>query len=149
MMLRYCAADVLQVYNPAITLLSKQVLLALSPLHHQLLPPAEVAHYLPSSFVPSLGKAVMQQLLHCCTPVLSSFEHDHCRLQLWHVWWHVGLRRYRELLETQEHIRQQWQQLVQSSPCQDAESSHCHSSSGSSSSDLYLDADARWGLGWD
>jgi len=144
MMLRFGAADVLQAYDPAITLVSKQVLLALSPLHQQLLPPPEVAHFLPSSFVPALGKAVMQQLLHA--PVLSSFEHDHCRLQLWHVWWHVGLRQHRALLETQEHIRQQQQQqLVQSSPWEDTESTHCRSSS---SSDLYLDADARWGPSW-
>lgn len=73
-------------------LVSKQVLLALSPLHHQVLPPPEVSYLLPSSFVPAVGKALMQQLFD--VPVMDGFQHPHCSLQLWHVWWHVGLRVY-------------------------------------------------------
>ena len=88
------AVATLQAYHPSTVLLSKQVLLCLSPLHHQVLPPPEVAHLLPSSFAPAVGKALMQQvLLNTPVPVMAGYEHKHARLHMWHVWWHVGLRR--------------------------------------------------------
>jgi hypothetical protein len=120
----------LQGYHPALTLLSKQVLLALSPLHHQVLPQAEVAHLLPSSFAPAVGKAVMQQLLH--TPVLDGFEHDDCRLQLWHVWFHVGLRRYAWL---QQQAKQRQALLVARKPSAGRRSSRSSKNSSSNSKD--------------
>lgn len=78
----------MQGYHPSLVLVSKQVLLALSPLHHQVLPPPATAHLLPSSFLPAIRKALMQQLFDA--PVLDGFEHEGCSLQLWHVWWHSG-----------------------------------------------------------
>jgi hypothetical protein len=101
----------LQGYHPSLVLVSKQALLSLSPLHHQLLPPPEVAHLLPSSFAPAVGKALMQQVFD--SPVLDAFEYEHPsgRLQLYHVWWHVGLRVYARRQQVQQAaLRQQQQQ---------------------------------------
>jgi hypothetical protein len=73
-------------------LLAQQLLLALSPLHAQLLPRPETAFLCPSSFNAAVGKALAGQLLS--RPVLDMFAHDTAHLSMWHVWWHIGLRRY-------------------------------------------------------
>ena len=130
------AATLPQAYHPSSSLLSKQVLLALSPLHQQVLPPAEVAHYLPSSFMPAIGKALMQQLFDA--PVLDGFEHETCRLQLWHVWWHVGLRRY-------AWLKQHQQQLQRLQRLERGQQQEAGSPSSPAVEELYMDADARWG----
>jgi hypothetical protein len=85
---------ILQSYStPAAALLSHQVLLALSPLHHQQLPQPQLAALLPSSFGPVVGKVLMQQL--GLRGVLQEFEHKTAGQPLmWHVWWHIGVRRY-------------------------------------------------------
>jgi hypothetical protein len=81
-----------QFYNPALPLLAKQLLLALSPLHAQLLPRPETAFMCPSSFPAAVGKALAGQLL--ARPVLDMFQHQEAHLTVWHVHWHMGLRRY-------------------------------------------------------
>jgi hypothetical protein len=132
---------------------SKQVLLALSPLHHQLLPPAEVAHLLPSSFAPAVGKALMQQVLrHTPVPVLAGFQHKHAQLHMWHVWWHVGLRRYQ--WQQQQQAQGELHKLAQGEQLQNPRAEHERlfgSSRGGgdgsvvslSPGQFYLDADAR------
>jgi hypothetical protein len=149
-----CLSD-LQSYHPSTVLLSKQVLLALSPLHHQVLPPPEVAHLLPSSFMPAVGKGLMQQLFQ--VSVMDGFQHQHCSLQLWHVWWHVGLRRYRWVQQLQQQatalrMGAHHQPSCNATTISSGKSSSSSSSSGSSGSgrvcgwstdELYLDADAR------
>jgi hypothetical protein len=129
-------------------LVSKQVLLALSPLHHQVLPPPEVAHFLPSSFQPSIGKALMQQLLQA--PVMDGYQHQHCTLQPWHVWWHVGLRRYRWVQQLQQQATARRTGAHQQPDSNATTASSGSSSSGSggrvggwSADELYVDADAR------
>lgn len=78
---------------PAAPLLSHQVLLALSPLHRHQLPQPELAPLLPSSFGPVVARVLSQQLgLGGC---LREFEHEAAgQPAMWHVWWHIGLRRY-------------------------------------------------------
>jgi hypothetical protein len=82
----------LQAHHPASTLLAQQLLLALSPLHAQLLPRPETAFMCPSSFPAAVGKALAGQLL--ARPVLDMFQHQAAHLTMWHVHWHIGLRRY-------------------------------------------------------
>ena len=131
---------------------------------------------LPSSFAPAVGKALMQQLLqHTPVPVLAGFQHKHARLHMWHVWWHVGLRRYHWLRQQQgkmqerahgvERQRQGQQKRVQQGELQQQQrqvgpqgrqqqqgsGSALQSGQVSSShtllspDELYMDADARWG----
>jgi hypothetical protein len=78
--------------HPFLPLQAKQLLLALSPLHAQLLPRPETAFLCPSSFNAAVGKALAGQLLS--RPVLDMFAHEQAHLSMWHVWWHIGLRKY-------------------------------------------------------
>jgi hypothetical protein len=56
----------------------------------------------------------MQQLLqHLPVPVLAGFQHKHAQLHMWHVWWHVGLRRYHWLRQQQEGLQQRAQSVGQ------------------------------------
>ncbi|KAF6256668.1 hypothetical protein COO60DRAFT_88069 [Scenedesmus sp. NREL 46B-D3] len=93
-----------KVQQQAAMLVAQQLLLALSPLHAQLLPRPETAFLCPSSFPAAVGKALAGQLLS--RPVLDMFRHDQAHLAMWHVWWHIGLRRY-------AGMRGQGQQLAQ------------------------------------
>jgi hypothetical protein len=63
----------------------------------QLLPPPELAPFLPSSFLPAIGKALMQQLL-LQGPLLQGFQHESAPAM---QPWHVGLRRYHALQQQQ------------------------------------------------
>jgi hypothetical protein len=76
------------------------MLLALSPLHAQLLPRPETAFLCPSSFPAAVGKALAGQLLS--RPVLDMFQHGQAHLSMWHVWWHIGLRRYGTMQQQQQ-----------------------------------------------
>jgi hypothetical protein len=77
------------------------VLLALSPLHHQQLPQPELAPLLPSSFGPAVSRLLMQQL--GLGSSLREFEHEAAGQPLmWHVWWHVGIRRYHWVKQQQQ-----------------------------------------------
>ncbi|KAF6253357.1 hypothetical protein COO60DRAFT_427501 [Scenedesmus sp. NREL 46B-D3] len=113
-MSRLCA-ECLQAYtSPAAALLSHQVLLALSPLHQQQLPQPELAALLPSSFGPVVGKVLMQQL--GLGGVLQEFQHESAgQPQLWHVWWHIGIRRYHWVKQQQQGQQQQRQPTASSS----------------------------------
>jgi len=86
----------LQDAAPKSTLLSQQVLLSLSPLHHCVLPAPETAALCPSSFRPAVGKLLQDKLLS--RPVLDAFQHQHngtsSRANMTHLWWHIGLRRW-------------------------------------------------------
>ena len=88
-----CVCELLvQTHRSASTLIAQQLLLALSPLHAQLLPRPETALLCPSSFPAAVGKALAGQLLS--RPVLDMFQHQKAQLTMWHVNWHIGLRRY-------------------------------------------------------
>jgi hypothetical protein len=102
--------------------LAQQLLLALSPLHAQLLPRPETAFLCPSSFNAAVGKQLLSEL--ASRPVLYLFQHGQARLSMWHVWWHIGLRRYRAMQQQQQQRQQQ-------------------QGTGSSIDALYLDPDAK------
>jgi hypothetical protein len=118
-----CACLLLQHHHCAATLAAQQLLLALSPLHAQLLPRPETAFMLPSAFPAAVGKALQQQLLS--QPLLDSFQHQQAQLTSWHVYWHIGLRRYAA-------ARQQQQQQQ-----------GCSSASVADLDARYLDPDAK------
>lgn len=120
----------MQGYHPSLVLVSKQVLLALSPLHHQVLPRPAAAHLLPSSFPSAVGKALMQQLFDA--PVLDGFEHEGCSLQLWHVWWHVRLRVY-GAQQQQAAFSKQLQEQQQAAAAKSRQAGKSRGSSKSSS----------------
>jgi hypothetical protein len=82
----------LQHQHDSVPLLAQQLLLALSPLHAQLLPRPETAFLCPSSFSAAVGKQLMAEF--ASRPVLDMFAHEQAHLSMWHVWWHIGLRRY-------------------------------------------------------
>jgi hypothetical protein len=112
--LSVCVPTLQSYTTPAAALLSHQVLLALSPLHHQQLPQPQLAALLPSSFGPVVGKVLMQQL--GLQGVLQEFQHEAAGQPLmWHVWWHIGVRRYHWVQQQQQqqekqHSQQQQQQ---------------------------------------
>jgi hypothetical protein len=85
-------ASLLQHQHDSVPLLAQQLLLALAPLHAQLLPRPETAFLCPSSFNAAVGKALMSEL--ASRPVLDMFQHGQAQLSMWHVWWHIGLRKY-------------------------------------------------------
>jgi hypothetical protein len=118
----------LQAYRPSQGLVAKQLLLALSPLHAQLLPRPETAFMCPSAFPAAVGKALQGQLLS--RPLLDSFQHQHAQLTSWHVHWHIGLRRY---------ATRQQQQLVKGG----GGSWPQGSVSAAELDQLYLDPDAK------
>jgi hypothetical protein len=82
----------LQGYRAGTVVLAQQLLLALSPLHAQLLPRPETAFLCPSSFNAAVGKQLMSEM--ASRPVLDLFRHNQAQLSMWHIWWHIGLRRY-------------------------------------------------------
>jgi hypothetical protein len=85
--------------------LAQQLLLALSPLHAQLLPRPETAFLCPSSFSAAVGKQLMAEF--ASRPVLDLFAHEQAHLSMWHVWWHIGLRRYGASKQQQQQQQQQ------------------------------------------
>ena len=100
----------------------------------------------------------MQQLLqHTPVPVLAGFQHKHAQLHMWHVWWHVGLRRYHWLQQQQQKMQQraqtvgqsgeQQQQRVQQQGKQQQQQQQVPGGSSSAAllslDELYMDADAR------
>jgi hypothetical protein len=125
-------------HHPFLPLQAKQLLLALSPLHAQLLPPPETAFLCPSSFPAAVGKALAGQLL--CRPVLDMFQHGQAHLSMWHVWWHIGLRKYASTRQ-----QQQQQQLggVNGHAGGVASSLLSGSFSAAELDALYLDPDAK------
>eukprot|EP00878_Enallax_costatus_P011331 GHUV01011832.1.p1 GENE.GHUV01011832.1~~GHUV01011832.1.p1 ORF type:complete len:560 (+),score=129.36 GHUV01011832.1:99-1682(+) len=142
----------LQTHSPAAVVLAKQVLLSLSALHHSVAPAPESALYLPSSFTAAAAKALQQQLLG--RPLLQGFAHDRCSLTPWHVYWHLGIRRYHA--RGYQHRKQQGLDLGQRQARDPADwLLHClggnngvSSSSGGCGGSLdvdamYLNADAR------
>lgn len=76
------------------------MLLSLSPLHRQLLPPPEQAWLCPSSFGRTVGKLLMQHL--GLQQIAPEHQHDVGQPDMWHVWWHIGLRRYHWLKQQQQ-----------------------------------------------
>jgi hypothetical protein len=100
------------------------------------LPPPATAHLLPCSFLPAVGKALMQQLFDA--PVLDGFEHEGCSLQLWHVWWHAGLRVYaaqqQQAAFTKQLQEQQARQQQQQADAAKARQAGRNRGSGKSSS---------------
>jgi hypothetical protein len=109
--LSVCVPTLQSYTTPAAALVSHQALLALSPLHRQQLPQPQLAALLPSSFGPVVGKVLMQQLgLH---GVLQEFQHESAgQPQMWHVWWHIGVRRY-HWVQQQQQAKQHSQQQQQ------------------------------------
>jgi hypothetical protein len=122
-------------YSAGTVVLAQQLLLALSPLHAQLLPRPETAFMVPSAFPAAVGKALQGYLLD--RPVLDAFQHQQAQLTSWHVYWHMGLRQYA--------ARQQQQQQQQSKPGKGSSSSSSRFDASSMNA-AYLDPDARCGF---
>jgi hypothetical protein len=128
---------IFQGYCAGTVVLAQQLLLALSPLHAQLLPRPETAFLCPSSFPAAVGNALAGQLLS--RPVLDMFAHGQAQLSMWHVWWHIGLRKFAA-------SKQQQQQGVGGVKMPGSSSGVSRSSSVedcSSINALYLDPEAR------
>jgi hypothetical protein len=89
----------------AATLLSLQVLLALSPLHQQLLPLKEQLPMFPASFGPAVNKLLMSQL--GLRQLLQREVEPAGQPLMWHVWWHIGVRRYHWVQQQQQQQGQQ------------------------------------------
>jgi hypothetical protein len=123
-----------QGYNPGTVVLAQQLLLALSPLHAQLLPRPETAFLCPSSFNAAVGKMLMKEF--ASRPVLDMFAHKQAHLSMWHVWWHIGLRKYGA-------SKQQQQGLAGVKGKGSSSSSNSSTEDGSSIDALYLDPEAR------
>jgi hypothetical protein len=98
----------LSVSNNAAAALSYQVLLSLSSLQQQLLPPTEVAPMCPSSFGPAVNKVLQQQL--GMAMLLQRDMLKLCQPLMWHVWWHIGVRRYHWVQQQQQQQQSQQQQ---------------------------------------
>jgi hypothetical protein len=134
------ALALLQNYTPGTVVLAQQLLLALSPLHAHLLPRPETAFLCPSSFRPAVGKALMAEITS--RPLLDKFQHEAAHLTMWHVHWHIGLRRYAAAEQ-----QQQQQGLDTGSNGIDSSRSSSSSSRAWLAADdidaLYLDPDAR------
>ena len=92
----------------AATLLSLQVLLSLSPPHQQLVPSQEQLPLLPASFGPAVSKLMMSQL--GLRQLLARDASSTGQPLMWHVWWHIGIRRYHWVQQQQQHRQQQQQQ---------------------------------------
>jgi hypothetical protein len=120
----------IQGYCPGTVVLAQQLLLALSPLHAQLLPRPETAFLCPSSFRPAVGKALMAEITS--RPLLDMFQHQEAHLTLWHVHWHIGLRRYAAAKRRQQQLG--------------FGNGSSSSSAGDSIDAWYLDPDARCGF---
>jgi hypothetical protein len=90
------------------------VLLSLSSLQHKLQPATEVTPLLPSSFAPLVNKLLQQQL-----GMAMLLETDITRTAgkplMWHVWWHIGVRRYHWV--QQQKLQQQGQQQQEDEEC--------------------------------
>ncbi|WIA40226.1 hypothetical protein OEZ86_013609 [Tetradesmus obliquus] len=127
-------------YNPTLPLLAKQLLLALSPLHAQLLPRPETAFLCPSSFPAAVGKALAGQLL--TRPVLDMFQHSAAHLTSWHVHWHIGLRRY-GMAKQQQQQQQQWQRRRRQACGEGYSRATAGNLSAAELDQLYLDPDAK------
>ncbi|WIA19934.1 hypothetical protein OEZ85_005822 [Tetradesmus obliquus] len=125
------------------TLLAQQLLLALSPLHAQLLPRPETAFLCPSSFPAAVGKALAGQLLS--RPVLDSFQHSAAHLTMWHVHWHIGLRRYGSAQQQQQAgLKVKQQQRTGAAAAAACQGSGLYAELTAAELDqLYLDPDAK------
>jgi hypothetical protein len=130
-----------QGYCPGTVVLAQQLLLALSPLHAQLLPRPETAFLCPSSFRPAIGKLLMRELLS--RPVLDMFQHSQAQLSMWHVWWHIGLRRYGTMQQQQQQPQQQGLGGTKVKGSSSSSNSSSSFEDGSSIYALYLDPEAR------
>uniref|UniRef100_A0A383WHG4 MYND-type domain-containing protein n=1 Tax=Tetradesmus obliquus TaxID=3088 RepID=A0A383WHG4_TETOB len=86
--------------NESAALLSHQVLLSLAVHHQQLQPHVEVAPLCPSSFVPAVNKLLQQQL--GMAQLLQQKVFKAGQPLMWHVWWHIGIRRYHWLQQQQQ-----------------------------------------------
>jgi hypothetical protein len=126
--------------HPGNTLLAQQLLLALSPLHAQLLPRPETAFMVPSAFPAAVGKALQGQLLGA--PVLDAFQHQQAQLTSWHVNWHIGLRRY-SAARQQEQQQQQAKQPAAAAAAVGAGRWQQAELSTAELDALYLDPDAK------
>ncbi|WIA40229.1 hypothetical protein OEZ86_013611 [Tetradesmus obliquus] len=132
--------------HQANTLLAQQLLLALSPLHAQLLPRPETALLCPSSFPAAVGKALAGQLLS--RPVLDSFQHSAAHLTMWHVHWHIGLRRYGSAQQQQQQqqagLKVKQQQRTGAAAAAACQGSGLYAELTAAELDqLYLDPDAK------
>jgi hypothetical protein len=135
---------VLQGSHHANTLLAQQLLLALSPLHAQLLPRPETAFLCPSSFPAAVGKALAGQLL--ARPVLDMFQHQEAHLTMWHVHWHIGLRRYAAAKRQQQQPGMQGSQQAHAAAAAAAAGQNNGLPAELSAAELdalYLDPDAK------
>ncbi|WIA21457.1 hypothetical protein OEZ85_000664 [Tetradesmus obliquus] len=94
--------------HDAATMMSHQVLLSLSPLQHKLHPATEVTPLCPSSFMPAVNKLLQQQL--GMAQLLHSALVRSGQPLMWHVWWHIGIRRYHWVQQQQQRQQQQQQQ---------------------------------------
>ncbi|KAF6253354.1 hypothetical protein COO60DRAFT_427423 [Scenedesmus sp. NREL 46B-D3] len=118
------------------TLLSLQVLQSLAPQHQQLVPCQEQLPRFPASFGPAVQKLLMSQL--GLRQLLARDVVSAGQPQLWHVWWHIGIRRYHWVKQQQqqqgqqqhddeEHVEHGQQQLQQSTAAAVSKSSKARS----------------------
>jgi hypothetical protein len=80
------------------------VLLSLSPLHQQLQPPKNQLPLFPESFAPAVNKLPMSQL--GMRQLLQREVEYKGQPLMWHVWWHIGVRRYHWLQQQQQGQQQ-------------------------------------------